>query len=62
VALWSAYNRHLRYVISKTPAGHLLMSAMAPEGDGPVTLGFLMKDYVAHIRHHLEQVRRVTSL
>jgi hypothetical protein len=62
VTLWSAYNRHLRYVISKTPAHHLLMSAMAPDGDGPVTLGFLMKDYVAHIRHHLEQVRRVTSL
>jgi hypothetical protein len=62
VALWSAYNRHLRYVISHTPADRLMMSAMGPDGDGPVTLGFLMQDYVGHIRHHLEQVRKVTGM
>jgi hypothetical protein len=62
VGLWAAYNRHLRYVIAKTPADHLLMSATDPDGGGPITLGFLMKDYVAHIRHHLEQVRKVTGL
>jgi hypothetical protein len=62
VALWAAYNRHLRHVISHTPADHLLMSAAAPDGDGPVTIGFLMQDYIGHIRHHLEQVRRVTGV
>ena len=62
VALWAAYNRHLRYVISNTPADHLRMSATAPDGDGAVTLGFLMQDYVGHIRHHLEQVRGVTGI
>jgi hypothetical protein len=60
VALWAAYNRHLRHVIARTPAGHLAMSAMSPDGDGPVSLGFLMQDYVGHIRHHLEQVKRLT--
>ena len=62
VALWAAYNRHLRHVIARTPAEHLLMSATAPDGSGPVAIGFLMQDYVGHIRHHLEQVRRVTGV
>ena len=61
VALWAAYNRHLRHVIARTPADHLSMSAMSPDGDGPVSIGFLMQDYVGHIRHHLEQVRRLTA-
>ena len=62
VALWAAYNRHLRHVISRTPADRLLMSAVAPDGDAPVTIGFLMQDYTGHIRHHLEQVRSVTGV
>ena len=62
VSLWAAYNRHLRHVIARTPAEHLLMSATDPDGSGPVTVGFLMQDYVGHIRHHLEQVRRATGI
>ena len=62
VALWAAYNRHLRHVIARTPAEHLAMSAMSPDGDGPVSVGFLMQDYVGHIRHHLEQVRRLAGI
>jgi hypothetical protein len=62
IGLWSAYNVHLRHVIARTPAEHLRMSATDPDGSGPVTVGFLMQDYVGHIRHHLEQVRRVTGL
>jgi hypothetical protein len=62
VSLWSAYNVHLRHVISRTPADRLLMSATAPDGSDPVTIGFLMQDYVAHLRHHFEQVRRVTGV
>ena len=62
VGLWSAYNVHLRHVVSRTPAAHLAMSAMGPDGDGPVTLGFLMQDYVGHIRHHLKQVRELAGL
>ena len=62
VSLWAAYNRHLRHVIARTPAEHLLLSATDPDGAGQITLGFLMADYVGHIRHHLEQVRRVTDV
>jgi len=62
VALWAAYNRHLRHVIGRTPVEHLSMSAMSPDGDGPVSIGFLMQDYVGHIRHHLEQVRTLAGI
>ena len=62
VSLWAAYNRHLRHLIARTPAEHLRMSAIDPDGSGLVTVGFLMQDYVGHIRHHLEQVRKVTGV
>lgn len=60
VALWEAYNRHLAHVIANTPP-----DALANEGDGPdggvVTLGFLMEDYVTHLRHHLDQLRALLT-
>jgi hypothetical protein len=57
VALWSAYNRHLAHVIACAPAETLTHSGRSPEGNGEVTLGFLMEDYVTHLRHHLDQLR-----
>ena len=57
VALWSAYNRHLAHVIACTPAETLTHSGRSPDGEGEVTLGFLMEDYVTHLRHHLDQLR-----
>jgi hypothetical protein len=57
VALWSAYNRHLARVISCTPDDALTHRGTAPDGPGEVTLGFLMEDYVVHLRHHLDQLR-----
>ena len=56
VALWAAYNRHLAHVITVAPVPALSYSAPGP--DGPeVTLGYVMEDYVRHLRHHLEQLR-----
>ena len=57
VALWSAYNRHLARVIACTPESALSHSGRAPDGNGEVTLGFLMEDYVQHLRHHLDAIR-----
>lgn len=61
VALWSAYNRHLAHVIAVTPAAALANSATAADGSGPMTLGFVMEDYVRHLRHHLEQLRTLLA-
>ena len=56
VALWAAYNRHLAHVIAVTPPEALDNSGQGPDGN-VVTLGFLMEDYVRHLRHHLDQLK-----
>ena len=61
VALWSAYNRHLAHVISCTSDEAASRSALAPDGSGPVTIAFLMEDYVRHLRHHLAQIRTLLA-
>jgi hypothetical protein len=61
VALWSAYNRHLAHVMARTPAEVSAYAATSPDGDGPVTVGYLMDDYVRHLRHHLGQIRSLLA-
>ena len=61
VALWSAYNRHLAHVMSSTPAEAAAGSAMSPDESGQVTVAFLMTDYVAHLRHHVAQIRALVG-
>lgn len=56
VALWANYNRYLAHVIARLPEERL--GAECRIGDGkPVTLEFLATDYLAHLRHHLRQIR-----
>ena len=57
VALWMAYNRHLAHVIGCAPPAALARTATSPDGKSEVTLGFVMEDYVHHLRHHLDQLR-----
>lgn len=61
VALWCAYNRHLAHVMASAPPDTLTHTARAPDRDGDVTLGFLMEDYVRHLRHHLDQLRALLA-
>jgi hypothetical protein len=60
VALWTSYNRHLAHVMSCAPAETLAHSAESYDGT-PVTLEFLMGDYITHLRHHLEQIRSLLA-
>ena len=60
VALWTSYNRHLAHVMSCAPPETLANSAESPDGR-PVTLGFLMGDYITHLRHHLDQLRSLLA-
>ena len=55
VALWQHYNRHLLHVMACVPGGQLTRRCVIGDND-PVTLDFLMKDYVVHLKHHLEQI------
>jgi hypothetical protein len=55
VTLWESYNRHLLHIMSATPEGARGTRCTIGAGE-PVTLEFLMSDYVAHLRHHLRQI------
>ena len=55
VALWASYNRYLAHVIAHLPAA--MLEAPCRIGSGqPVTLGFLVEDYVTHLLHYLGQI------
>jgi DinB family protein len=55
VEFWIQYNHHLAHVIRRIPD----RAARVPVriGDNqPLTVSALAEDYVAHLRHHLEQI------
>ncbi|MBN2320057.1 MAG: DinB family protein [Acidobacteria bacterium] len=55
IALWSACNLHLCHVIERLPEDAL--SAPCNIGkEEPVLLEFVIKDYLRHLRHHMEVI------
>ena len=55
LSFWQSYNQHLAHVIANISAEKL--SHLVRVGDGEtVTLKFLIEDYVAHLRQHLQQI------
>ena len=57
ITFWRIYNQHLAHVIRRIPAAKLGMECRI-EPYEPVTLGYLVEDYLAHLRHHLTQIDR----
>ena len=55
VRLWEEYNRHLLHLMERIPADRHGIPCVVEE-DHPVTLEFLMRDYVTHLKHHLDQI------
>jgi hypothetical protein len=66
VHAWRTFNTQIAAVMGATPPGelsrpraqhnlHEIGFQPLPAGT-PATLGFLMRDYVAHLQHHLRQV------
>jgi len=55
IDLWYAYNAHLAHVIPHIADAKLSVPCFIEE-DTPVTLEFLVTDYVRHMKHHLAQV------
>jgi hypothetical protein len=52
--LWQSYNHHLAHVISGISPEHLNLSFIV--GIEPVTLGYIIVDYLGHVQHHLNQI------
>ncbi|HKQ51852.1 MAG TPA: DinB family protein [Pyrinomonadaceae bacterium] len=55
IEFWRLYNRHLAQVIKRIPAERLGVSCRIGPAE-PVTLGFVVEDYLAHLKHHLRQI------
>lgn len=53
--LWSAYNRHLCHVIRHVAPEALAVRCVIGPYE-PVTLRFLIEDYVVHHKHHLQKI------
>ena len=56
ISLWASYNRYLAHVIAHLPAWKRSTPCRVGAGD-PVTLEFLVDDYLVHLLHHLEQLK-----
>ena len=55
IAFWALYNRHLVEIISRIPEKDLERQLVIHELR-PVTLGFIINDYIVHLEHHLHQL------
>ena len=55
LALWFALNEHVAWTIEHVEQARLANRGVV-EGE-PLTLGFLIADYVAHMEHHLGAMR-----
>lgn len=53
--LWRAYNRHLAHVIRNIDPEALDRRCLIGEYE-PVSLHFLLADYVVHLKHHLQKI------
>ena len=55
VDLWAALNRHLAHVIESARREKLVTTCVIGTNP-PATLEWVMRDYVRHLRHHLDQI------
>jgi hypothetical protein len=55
VEFWRRYNLMLAVVVSRIPEELLQASCVVGSG-APVTLRFLIEDYLVHMQHHLDHV------
>jgi len=60
VELWRQYNRHLAHLMRRLPAERRENECRIGD-NAPVTLAWLMTDYVRHLQHHLGQIDGLTG-
>ena len=71
VQLWSSYNLHLLHVISAIPEATLMRARIRHNLDqialhpvdkkDPTTLDYFVRDYLVHMKHHLDQIFAMNS-
>jgi hypothetical protein len=60
VALWTHLNLHLADVMARIPPAKYAVPCVIDDST-PVTLEFVVIDYVRHLRHHMAQIRERLS-
>lgn len=55
IDFWRLYNRHLAQVIRRIPEEKATMTCRIGSYQ-PVTFGYLIEDYVVHLKHHVGQI------
>jgi hypothetical protein len=55
IGLWNLYNLHIAHVLARLPDSALQHRCKIGPKD-PLTLEFIAKDYLRHMRHHLDQI------
>ena len=55
IGLWHRYNGLLARLVEQIEPNRLEALCIVGDGD-PVTLGFLIDDYVLHMQHHLDHI------
>ncbi len=58
LALWVNYNRYLAHIIAHLPPTKLEVPCRIGQNE-PVTLKYLVEDYLRHMVHHLSQIGAV---
>ena len=56
LAFWRAYNLHLVHLVLHIPEEKIEVPCTIGS-DAPVSLGFLVEDYMAHMKLHFEQLQ-----
>ena len=54
LSLWQAHNLHLAHAMQRVKKEHL--GRIWFYGEEQVTLGFMLEDYIAHMKHHLRRM------
>ena len=55
IEFWERYNRFLVDLVARIPEGRL-KTPCSIGSSAPVTLGFVIEDYIAHMQHHLDHI------
>ena len=61
VQFWKLYNLHLAHIIRRIPDEKMRVKcAIIP--NEPVSLSFLIEDYLVHLKHHLNKISERTGI
>lgn len=61
IKLWTVFNQHLVLTIRTIPT-EVLQHIVKVNENEPVTLSYLIVDYVIHMKHHLSQINELFNL